>query len=239
MDFCLSLTMIPFVDIHTHLRNNKPDVISVLNISQKDNLFHNRDSLNITADATYFSAGLHPWFLNADNFERDFNTLSELAKHSRVFAVGECGLDRLKGSDIAFQTTIFEAHIRLAESVSKPVVIHCVKAFNNIIALKKRLKPQIPLIIHGFNQNQTILAELIKNDFHISIGAKVVHLNSHAVVAVKSIPIERLFLETDDIEMDITTVYEKVAELKGMDLAMLKGNLVDNFNRILTPKISI
>ena len=164
-------------------------------------------------------------------------TLSELVKHSRVFAVGECGLDRLKGPNIAFQSTVFEAHIRLAESVSKPIVIHCVKAFNDIIAIKKRLKPQIPLIIHGFNQNQTILAELIKNDFHISIGAKVVHLNSRAAVAVKSMPIERFFLETDDIEMDIITVYEKVAELKGMDLATLKGNLVDNFNRILTPKI--
>ncbi len=237
MDFCLSLTMIPFVDIHTHFRNDKPDVISVLNISQKDNLFHNRDSLNSTVNSTYFSAGLHPWFLHADNFEADFSVLSELVKLPQVFAVGECGLDRLKGSDIAFQTTVCEAHIRLAESLSKPVVIHCVKAFYDIIAIKKRLKSQIPLIVHGFNQNQTILTELIKNDFYISIGAKVIHPNSYATEALKWIPTNRLFLETDDIEMDIMTVYERVAELKRIDLAELKGYLFDNFNRILTTKI--
>lgn len=231
--------MIPFVDIHTHFRNNKPDVVSVLNITQKDFLFHNRDSLSSAIGSSYYSAGLHPWFLNADNFEADFNRLSELVKHPRIISVGECGLDRLKGADLAFQTHVFEAHIRLAESVSKPVVIHCVKAFNEIMALKKRLKPHIPLIIHGFNQNPTILVELIKNDFYISIGEKVVHPNSNAAEALNRTPTERLFLETDDIEMDITAVYEKVAELKGMDLAALKGNLVDNFNRILTPKILI
>ncbi len=229
--------MIPFVDIHTHFRNNKPDVISVLNISQKDILFHNRDSLSSAADSTYFSAGLHPWFLNTDNFELDFSTLSEQMKCQRVIALGECGLDRLKGADLTFQTPVFEAQIRLAVSFSKPVVIHCVKAFNEIIAIKKRLKPHIPLIIHGFNQNKTILADLIKNDFYISIGEKVVHANSNAAAVVKWIPVERLFLETDDIEMDITTVYEKVAELKAMELAELKSNIVDNFNRILTPNI--
>ena len=237
IDFLLSLTMIPFIDIHTHFRNNKPDVIPVLNIAQKDHLFHNRDSLSWAPHSTYFSAGLHPWFLNTNNFEADFSTLSELMKCPQVIAVGECGLDRLKGVDLAFQTHVFEAHIRLAESLSKPVVIHCVKAFNELVAIKKRLKPHIPLIVHGFNQNQTILTDLIKNDFYISIGAKVVYSNSPAAAAVQWIPTERLFLETDDIEMNIMTVYERVAELKGLDLAVLKSNMVDNFNRILTPKI--
>ena len=117
------------------------------------------------------------------------------------------------------------------------MVIHCVKAFKELVAIKKRLKPHIPLIVHGFNQNQTILTDLIKNDFYISIGTKVVYSNSPAAAAVQWIPTERLFLETDDIEMNIMTVYERVAELKGLDLAVLKSNMVDNFNRILTPKI--
>ncbi len=97
-----------------------------------------------------------------------------LIDNQSVIFLGECGFDRLKGEDLAFQTTVFEAQIRLAESISKPVVIHCVKAFNEIISIKKRLKPSIPLIIHGFHQNKTILNDLIKTD-DIDMSIKAVY----------------------------------------------------------------
>ena len=216
-----------FVDIHTHFKNNDADVISVLNITQQEFNMQNNPP-------QYFSAGLHPWFLSKDNFETDFNKLTQLIENQSVIFLGECGLDRLKGEDLAFQTQVFEAQIRLAESFSKPVIIHCVKTFNEIIALKKRLKPSIPLIIHGFNQNRTILYNLIKNDFYISIGTLILKKESNAAQALHIIPLNRLFFETDNVDMSIKAVYEKSAEVLNMDLADLKKIIFDNFNRILT-----
>ncbi len=219
--------MTPFVDIHTHFKNNDADVISVLNITQQGQFVEN-------TEGGYFSAGLHPWFLSKDNFETDLNKLTQLIDNQSVIFLGECGLDRLKGEDLAFQTQIFEAQIRLAESYSKPVIIHCVRAFNEIIAIKKRLKPRVPLIIHGFNQNKILLDDLIKNDFYISIGTLILKKESNAVQALHIIPNERLFFETDDKNMSIKTVYEKAAEVLNIELEDLKKIIFDNFNRILT-----
>ena len=219
--------MTPFVDIHTHFKNNDADVVSVLNITQQGQFMEN-------TEGGCFSAGLHPWFLNKDNFETDFNKLTQLIDNQSVIFLGECGLDRLKGEELAFQTQVFEAQIRLAESKSKPVMIHCVKAFNEIIAIKKRLKPRVPLIIHGYNQNKTILINLVMNDFYISMGAAIFKKESNAVQALQFIPLNRVFLETDNMDMSIKAVYEKAADVLNMDLNDLKKIIFDNFNRILT-----
>ena len=224
--------MIPFVDVHTHFKNNDADVISVLNITQQGQFVENTpEGIN---KGGYHSAGLHPWFLSRDNFEHDFNKLTQLIENQSVIFLGECGLDRLKGEDVAFQTQVFEAQIRLAESFSKPVVIHCVKAFNETIAIKKRLKPRVPLIIHGFNQNKILLNDLIKNGFYISIGTPIFKKESNAAQVLHIIPQERLFFETDDIDLSIKAVYEKAAEVMNIDLKDLKKIISDNFNRILT-----
>lgn len=231
--------MIPFIDIHTHFKNNNADAISVLNITQQGQFIENIPEGIVTASGTrqegrYFSAGLHPWFLNKNNFETDFEKLTQLIDNQSVIFLGECGLDRLKGEDLVFQMQVFEAQIRLAESVSKPIVIHCVKAFNEIIAIKKRLKPYVPLIIHGFNKNKILLNDLIKNDFYISIGTGLFKKKSNTAQALHIIPHNRLFFETDDIDISIKAVYEKAAEVLNMDLKDLKKIIFDNFNRILT-----
>ena len=231
--------MIPFVDIHTHFRNNDADVISVLNITQQSQFIENTPSRRDAfgrgiSEGGYFSAGLHPWFLSKVNFKTDFEKLTQLIDNQSVIFLGECGLDRLKGENLAFQTQVFEAQIQLAESLSKPVVIHCVKAFNEIMVIKKRLKPRIPLIIHGFNQNQILLNDLIKNGFYISIGTPILKKESNAVQALNIIPYNRLFFETDDIDISIKAVYEKATEVMNIDLKDLKKIIFDNFNRILT-----
>lgn len=224
--------MIPFIDIHTHFWKNNTDVISVLNISQNDACFPSLDN-DFVAPAPFFSMGLHPWFLTEQNVDANLDQMRQVMTCNNLLFIGECGLDRLKGPNLAFQTQAFEQQIYLAQTVSKPVLIHCVRTFYEIIAIKKQLNPSIPFIIHGFNQNQTILMELLKNDFYISIGVKTMNDSSNAVQAVKKIPLDRLFLETDDIDFDIKTVYEKVAQLRGVDVADLKIQVAENFSRVV------
>jgi TatD DNase family protein len=224
--------MIPFIDIHTHFRTNVLSTISVLNFTQKDN-WAGFDAAFLN-EKMYGSVGLHPWFLTKENAETDLIKISELIDNQHIIALGECGLDRLKGESIEFQTHIFEEQMRLAEQKSKPIIIHCVKAFNEIIAVKKRLNPSIPLIIHGFNQNEIILKELIKHGFFISIGTNVLKNNSNSYKAVTQIPMNQLFFETDDSSLDIKMVYEQAALLLNTPLEKLKAQILNNFNSILT-----
>jgi TatD DNase family protein len=224
--------MIPFIDIHTHFRTNVLNVISVLNFTQKDD-WSGFDTAFLDKKM-YASVGLHPWFLTKENAASGLEKISELIDNQYIIALGECGLDRLKGESLELQTRIFEEQIRLAEKKSKPIIIHCVKAFSEIIAIKKRLSPSVPLIIHGFNQNEIILKELIKHGFFISIGTNVLKNNSNAYKAVTEIPVNQLFFETDDSNMDIKMVYEQAALLLNLPIEELKAVVFNNFNNILT-----
>jgi TatD DNase family protein len=228
----------PFVDVHTHRRTQTAGVLSIPNFSQKD-FSQNFQNALFTEGVTSCSVGLHPWFLTKDNFEKDFEKLSQLASNQQVITIGECGLDKLKGEDMGFQTLVFEQQVRLAEAVSKPVVIHCVRAFGEVVAVKKRLKPSVPLIIHGFNKKASILNELVRHDFYISIGGAILEKKrlhtegSHFSEILQQIPLDRLFFETDDAEnVEISAVYDAAAKILGMDLSNLKSSIYDNFKRI-------
>jgi TatD DNase family protein len=234
----------PYIDIHTHRRTPSEGVVTVSNYAQKD---------VFTEGSNLATVGLHPWFLTRENFDHDFEKLTQLIHNQQVIGIGECGLDKLRGEDLAFQTTAFEAQIRLAESVSKPVIIHCVRAFNEVIAVKKRLKPSIPLIIHGFNKNETVLKELLRHGFFISIGAAILpkkradslekvekslakHQNTEGPSFSKilqQIPLDRLFFETDDAEnVSIVEVYQAASEMLAIDLSYLKSMIYENYKKL-------
>ena len=232
---------LPYIDIHTHRREPSEGVITVSNYTQKD---------VFTEGPTLATVGLHPWFLTQENFESDFEKLTQLIHNQQVIGIGECGLDKLRGEDLAFQTRAFEAQIRLAESVSKPVVIHCVRAFGEIMAIKKRLKPNVPLIIHGFNKNETVLKQLLRHGFFISIGAAILP-KKHAYSLEKAqntegtsfskmlhqIPLDRLFFETDDAEnVSIIAIYQAASEILNIDLNDLKSIIYENYKMLFWRK---
>ena len=226
----------PYIDIHTHRHTPSEGVITVSNYAQKD---------VFTEGSILATVGLHPWFLTRENFENDFKEMSQLVHNQQVIGIGECGLDKLRGEDLAFQTKAFEAQIQLAESVSKPVVIHCVRAFSEIIAIKKRLNPSVPLIIHGFNKNEMVLKELLRHGFFISIGAAILPkkhtdslektINTEGASFSKifqQIPLDRLFFETDDAEnVSIIEVYQVASEILKIDLSDLKSIIYENFKK--------
>jgi TatD DNase family protein len=232
--------MIPFIDFHTHQNYDDNGVVFVRSLSQNEwqNL-GNMERSDIpnpfgTEGVSKFSLGLHPWFLTKENFNSDFKKLAQIVDNQSVMMIGECGLDRLKGEDMTFQTEAFAAQIQLAESSLKPVVIHCVKAYSELIALKKKLNPHVPMIVHGFNQNEQILRELLKNDFYISIGTAILRGDSNAAKYISSIPLDKLFFETDDQRLSIKKVYEQAAKLLNVDLSILKEKIYTNFQNILS-----
>jgi TatD DNase family protein len=224
--------VIPHVDIHTHsARPSDASCRVVTNFLQKDEDWNLKIGEH-TEGGKMASVGLHPYYLTKENANSDLEKLTQVIKSHNIVAIGECGLDRLRGEDLDFQTRIFEQQIRLAESVNKPVVIHCVRAFNELMVVQKKMRPKVPLIIHGFNKNDNILRGVLAHDFYISIGAAILRGGKNFQKTVAAIPNDRFFLETDDATEPIETIYEAVAAARSIALNDLKSIVYDNFNRL-------
>lgn len=192
-----------YIDIHTHNSKLQNDVTSLRNIIANQP-FHVEQNIN-------YSIGLHPWYLELSSKESDLSDLMKICHLPDVKAVGEIGLDRLCETNFDLQIEMFERQLLLAEQLDKPVIIHCVRAFSDIISIKKRLKPKVPIIIHGFNQNKQVLSELIRHQFYVSIGPAVLDINSNAFFLLDQIPKEQLFFETDESDLHISKIYEMAA----------------------------
>lgn len=82
-----------------------------------------------------FSCGIHPWY--SEDSETQMAYLTEITSNPRIVAIGETGLDKLKGPSFEVQTPVFKKHIELSEKLGKPVIIHCVKAWEELLKVKK------------------------------------------------------------------------------------------------------
>jgi len=128
---------------------------------------------------------------------------------------------------MAAQKEVFVAQAQLAAEVSKPMIIHAVKTFNEIIGVRKHFSNVPPWIIHGFRGKLETMQSLVKNDFLISCGPAVLKAYNRAML--REIPINKLFLETDDSEVPIQEVYNKVATIRGISVEELKAHISRNF----------
>ena len=115
------------LDIHTHHKEGIPG----------ENILNVEPGLFGPAEGCYYSIGIHPWKV-LETEPEDWKRLEDAAGHPSVLAIGEAGLDKLASADILLQKEVLIRQILLSESVGKPLVIHCVKAFNELIELKKR-----------------------------------------------------------------------------------------------------
>lgn len=175
-----------------------------------------------------FSAGIHPKDIN-ETWENDFDLIKDLSLNPNCWAIGECGLDGLIDVDEKLQETVFEKHILWANEIKKPVIIHCVRKFSQLLRFSKIV--EVPLIVHGFNKKQNIADELVNSGFYLSFGRAVLH-NVSLQTVVKDFPVEKMFLETDDAEFDIAELYEKVSELKNITTENLQEQIFENLERI-------
>lgn len=203
--------MMQFFDFHHHDFDKK---FGIYNLKLKEN-----PPLN------FFSAGIHPQDISI-NFEEDFLWLKTVSKSENCVAIGECGLDGLIEIDEKLQNEVFQKQIELANEIRKPIIIHCVKRFSQLIHFRKKAK--VPMIIHGFNKKKIIGEELLKNQFCLSFGKSALY-NVNLQDFLKQIPIDQLFLETDSADFEIEDLYQKIAELKNCQIddfqQKIKGNL--------------
>ena len=192
--------MADFFNIHTHVSVHPES--EILSLAPEELSTDNR--------SFYASVGIHPWTLTEENADIQWKALCESIKDKRIVAIGECGLDKLKGPSMELQTAVFKQEAALAEDSSLPLIIHCVKAFNELIQLKKEISPCQPWIIHGFRGKLPLALDCIRHGFYLSIGS---HFQENTL---KAIPLDRLFIETDESEESIESIYQRIAEIKGI-----------------------
>ena len=118
-----------------------------------------------------YSVGIHPWD-SADASQSDFEALLVDAGRPDVVAIGECGIDRLRGPQEALQRSVFIPQLEIAESVGKPVIIHCVRATDAILALRRSMRPNVDWILHGFRGKPETARQLARAGIFISLGER-------------------------------------------------------------------
>lgn len=171
-----------------------------------------------------FSCGIHPW--HSEDSDTQMAYLNEIAPNPRIIAIGETGLDRLKGPSFEVQIPVFKRHIELSEKLGKPVIIHCVKAWEELMQIRRETKPTQPWIIHGYRGKPELTERLIKECFLFSIGDQI------NVDSMQLIPLDALFCETDEDEMSIRDVYLQTALALNMDLEEFADRIAENVHRV-------
>jgi TatD DNase family protein len=211
-----------FFNFHTHKFTNQVDVLELVNQYPQE----------FDDAIPFYSIGIHPWYIVGDRVEADLGIIESKLQEKNCLALGECGLDKRIEISMELQQTVFEKQLLLAQKYNKPVVIHCVAAFQEVIDTKKRLKISVPMIIHGFSKKEQLAKQLLDNGFYISFG-KYLLRNPELESVFTSIPNNRFFLETDTVEETISEVYTLAAKYKNIIVTEIqkeiKNNLVDVF----------
>ena len=149
-------------------------------------------------------AGIHPWQAETRRIEEIVPRFGE------VDLVGE--------------------QLDWAERLGKPVVLHCVKAFE---AVMRELAPHAlrAVIFHGFIGSSQQAAEAIKKGYYLSFGERTFR-SPRTVEALRRTPVENLFAETDESDVPIEEIYRRIAQAKDLDPELLKCAIYRNYREI-------
>ncbi len=193
--------MLAFIDTHSHnLHTENP--FAVINLAIDD-----CNRMLTESTHRFFSVGIHPWYVH----ETDTSTierLEEIITDERVKAIGECGFDRNSKASFKEQGYFFERQVLLSEKFEKPLIIHCVAAFNELILLRKRLKPTQNWVIHGFRGKPELASQLLQHGFALSYGPKF-NMKSVEITAL-----DKLCIETDESSTPIEELFRDIAAIK-------------------------
>ena len=168
--------------------------------------------------------GIHPWKASLPH------TFPSSADH--LMAIGECGLDVYAQASMKQQMQVFVEQLRLAQEWHLPVILHCVKCLDSLLALHKEMKPAEPWILHGFRGKPRQLESLLKAGFHVSFGFRF-HPDS-----LRLCPMRQLLLETDEDPRPVSMLYQEVAQLRGIGQEELIGAMQEQFHTLFAKNAS-
>ena len=206
-----------YIDFHTHNISKRKNIFSVFNI----------EAGSVFIPESYFSMGIHPWYIKEEDLKKQYEQFRQLSSLPVFIMIGECGLDKHCATPFGLQKEVFEKQIELSEELKKPLIIHCVRSYNEIIEYKKHYSPRQPWTIHGFRGNRNVTDSFLKEGLYLSFGR---HYNPESLQIT---PFERLFIETDDSEHPISEIYSSIAKARKISIEELKEIVFSNVKNIL------
>ena len=244
-----------YFDTHTHLDDEKfdPDRELVIENLKKEGVSL---AVNVGADLTssknsialaeqydfiYAAVGVHPNEVG-EMQDEDLETLADMAKHEKVVAIGEIGLDYHydePGRDV--QKLWFEKQLRLAQALNMPFIVHDRDAHQDTLELLKKVG-YYNGVMHCFSGSCEMAKILLDLGFYISIAGQVTFKNAPKVKEVaKMVTADRLFIETDSPYLtpephrgarnnsaNVKFTCAKIAELKGISAEKLAKVTLEN-----------
>lgn len=205
-----------FYDIHTHHAPASPTVIAIVNSIIKEKELPNKGK--------YRSYGIHPWYIM--DVDRQMALLRTFASLPETVAIGEVGLDKRAEAPFFLQEEVFQKQVFLAEEIKKPLIIHCVKAWQELISLKRKIKPSMAWILHGFRGKEQLVDQLLSEGFYFSFG-KLFNPS-----AIKKTWPDHILTETDDKEIPIEEIYSTIAETMQLPLEVVVRQIAENSKQI-------
>jgi TatD DNase family protein len=208
-----------YIDFHTHKPIFSPnlEVLEVISMHKA-----------VKYENEYFTVGHHPWWTEAPLSEEELRNLETLLLDKYCLGIGESGLDKLKGASKEIQEEVFYQHIMLANKHNVPLIIHCVRQYDQVIGFRKKYG-KTPWVIHGFRRNTQLAKSLIDQGIMVSVSP-FENMNESFVKMLKSLPSDTYFIETDsEYSLNIMERYQILADLKEIELEDLEVQMIENF----------
>lgn len=220
-----------YIDLHTHRPTGAPEVLEIENL----------DFTQPTkAGVSFFSAGLHPWHVQHTDLKEARHWLLEQVARPECLAIGETGLDKTTHTSWDRQVAAFQLCLQIASESGKPLILHCVRAYGEVLQILNR--PPAPAqhlfhtVFHGFNKHPKTAGMLLGAGCFLSFGAALFRGNNHASEVLRHMPADRFLLETDDMNLDIKAVYARAAEIRGVIADHIVDQVWRNFNNLTSRK---
>ena len=205
-----------FIDFHTHNLTGEVHPCTIASYSLP--------KIGRCPKGQYYSVGLHPWDTERlDAYRVVDQALEQYLKSDYCLALGEVGLDRLRGASLPVQEELLAVQLQIAEKLQKSVVVHCVRAWSELLSVFRKQTFTYQKAIHGYRGGIPVLERLIEEEWYISVGFYT------PPELITHIPLNQLLLESDDTNLPITTLYEQTALLLNLSAdelqAIVKGNI--------------
>ncbi len=269
---------------HAHFNAYKNDMDEVIKRSLEKNVIINlvgtqsdtsRKAVEVAQkyDNVYASVGLHPEHLFSKHVDEeetsfvsreenfDYEYYKKLAAHPKVIGIGECGLDLYripegltKEQMLPKQREVFEGHIRLAQEMNLPMVIHCREAHEYLLEVLKSPEARgVRGTIHCYTSNWTNAEQYLKLDFYLGFTGVITfpplkanpQAQADLLEVVQKMPLDRILLETDCPYLSpapyrgkrgepwmVEATAAKIAEIRGVNLAEILTATTENAKRL-------
>ena len=232
-----------FIDSHIHLQdyksNNAPQIAAEMqqfgfigaicpSTSDADwkNVLHLAKQY---PDFVIPALGFHPWYISLAEAKWP-DKLKNMLQQNPDCLIGECGLDKLKNPELESQKTVFATHVELASELSRPIIIHAVKADEWLQDFWNQLK-NVKFVIHSFSGSVELLKQTLKKGGYISFSPAIIRKNNFAELA-KYVPTPSLMLESDGPYQgepkNILQLAEKIAKYKNIKIEELTQQVLKN-----------